>query len=53
MGAGPAAVTFVTRHAAYPNERARAELGWRPQVTLDVGMARTREWAREAGLLDR
>jgi 2-alkyl-3-oxoalkanoate reductase len=53
LGIGPAAVTFVTRRAAYPNERARAELGWRPSTTLDEGMARTREWAREAGLLDR
>jgi nucleoside-diphosphate-sugar epimerase len=53
MGVGPAAVTFVTRRAAYPNERARAELGWRPSTTLDEGMARTREWARAAGLLDR
>jgi nucleoside-diphosphate-sugar epimerase len=53
MGMGPAAVTFVTRQAAYPNERARAELGWRPSMSLDDGMARTREWARAAGLLDR
>jgi nucleoside-diphosphate-sugar epimerase len=53
MGVGPAAVTFVTRRAAYPNERARAELGWRPSTTLDEGMARTREWARTTGLLDR
>jgi nucleoside-diphosphate-sugar epimerase len=53
MGAGPAAVTFVTRRAAYPNERARAELGWEPSTTLDEGMARTREWARATGLLDR
>jgi nucleoside-diphosphate-sugar epimerase len=53
MGTGPAAVTFVTRRAAYPNERARSELGWRPATTLDDGMARTRVWARAAGLLDR
>jgi nucleoside-diphosphate-sugar epimerase len=53
LGMGPAAVTFVTRRAAYPNQRARAELGWRPSTPLDEGMARTREWAREAGLLDR
>ncbi len=53
MGMGPAAVTFVTRRAAFPNERARAELGWKPQATLDEGMARTREWARATGLLDR
>ena len=50
MGMGPAAVTFVTRRAAYPNRRARDELGWRPSTTLDDGLARTRVWARAAGL---
>ena len=53
LGVGPAAVTFVTRRAAFPNARAREELGWRPRTTLDEGMARTREWARATGLLDR
>jgi 2-alkyl-3-oxoalkanoate reductase len=53
LGMGPAAVTFVTRRATYPNERARAELGWEPLTTLAEGIARTREWARAAGLLDR
>ena len=53
LGMGPAAVTFVTRRAAFPNARAREELGWEPRTALDDGMARTREWAREAGLLDR
>jgi nucleoside-diphosphate-sugar epimerase len=53
LGMGPDAVTFVTRRAAYPNRRARDELGWRPTTTLDDGIARTREWARAAGLLDR
>ena len=53
IGVGPAAVTFVTRRATFPNERARAELGWQPRTTLAEGMARTREWARATGLLDR
>jgi nucleoside-diphosphate-sugar epimerase len=51
MGVGPAAVTFVTRRAAFPNARAREELGWEPRTTLADGMARTRDWARAVGLL--
>jgi nucleoside-diphosphate-sugar epimerase len=51
MGVGPAAVTFVTRRATFPNARAREELGWRPETSFRDGMARTREWARAAGLL--
>jgi nucleoside-diphosphate-sugar epimerase len=41
IGAGPAAVTFVSRRAVYPNTRAREELGWEPQYTLERGMAVT------------
>lgn len=51
MGMGPAAVTYVTRRAAFPNARAREELGWEPRTSLQDGMARTREWARVVGLL--
>jgi nucleoside-diphosphate-sugar epimerase len=51
LGMGPAAVTFVTRRAAFPNTRAREELGWEPRTRLPEGMERTREWARHAGLL--
>jgi nucleoside-diphosphate-sugar epimerase len=40
-GAGPAAVTFMSRRAVFPNARAREELGWRPRVSLEEGMART------------
>jgi nucleoside-diphosphate-sugar epimerase len=40
-GAGPAAVTFMSRRAVYPNARAREELGWAPRVSLEDGMART------------
>jgi len=41
FGAGPAAITFLSRRATYPNTRAREELGWTPQVSLAEGMART------------
>jgi 2-alkyl-3-oxoalkanoate reductase len=51
LGVGPAAVTFVTRRAAYPNARARDELGWEPRTGFHEGMAITREWARGVGLL--
>lgn len=51
LGVGPAAVTFVTRRAAFPNARAREELGWEPRTRLQEGMAITREWARAVGLL--
>lgn len=50
-GVGPAALTFMSRRATYPNARAREELGWSPRTSLAAGMARTREWARAAGLL--
>jgi nucleoside-diphosphate-sugar epimerase len=45
------AITFISRRAAYPNTRAREELGWEPRVGLDEGMRRSEEWARAAGLL--
>jgi len=41
FGAGPAAITFMSRRATFPNTRAREELGWTPQVSLAEGMART------------
>lgn len=42
---------YVTRRAAFPNARAREELGWEPRVDLDEGMRRTGAWLREQGLL--
>lgn len=45
------ALTYVSRRAAYPNARARLELGWEPRVTLEEGMRRTEEWLREERLL--
>jgi nucleoside-diphosphate-sugar epimerase len=48
---GPGALTFLSRRAAFPNTRAREELGWSPAVGLAEGMRHTEAWAREAGLL--
>jgi nucleoside-diphosphate-sugar epimerase len=48
---GRAAVTFVSRRAAYPNTRAREILGWEPRVELAEGMRRSEAWARAEGLL--
>ena len=45
------AVTYVSRRAVFPNDRARELLGWRPQVDLDEGMRRTEAWLRAEGLL--
>ncbi len=41
IGAGPAAVTFMSRRATFPNARAREELRWEPRFTLERGMAAT------------
>lgn len=41
---------FITNRQ-FRNERARAELGYRPLVKLDEGLARTAEWYREHGYL--
>jgi nucleoside-diphosphate-sugar epimerase len=41
IGAGPAAITFMSRRATFPNTRAREELGWEPRISLEEGMART------------
>jgi nucleoside-diphosphate-sugar epimerase len=48
---GRGALTFVSRRAAFPNTRAREELGWSPTVDVLEGMRRSEVWAREAGLL--
>ena len=50
-GVHPDALRFVSRAAAYPNARAREELGWAPQVSLEEGMRRAEAWLRAEGLL--
>ena len=42
---------YVTHPGTYSIARAAEVLGWRPEVTLDVGMARTERWLRAEGLL--
>jgi nucleoside-diphosphate-sugar epimerase len=49
---GRAGVVFLSRHAAYPNTRARGLLGSEPAVALKEGMRRTEAWFRAEGMLD-
>jgi dihydroflavonol-4-reductase len=44
-------VDFFTKSRAFRIDRARAELGYDPRVTLDDGIARTLAWYREHGWL--
>ncbi len=50
-GVHPDALRFISRRAAYPNARAREELGWAPRVGLEEGMRRSEDWLRREGLL--
>jgi nucleoside-diphosphate-sugar epimerase len=45
------AIQYVSRRAAYPNDKARELLGWAPLVGLDEGMRRTEAWLRSSGRL--
>jgi nucleoside-diphosphate-sugar epimerase len=44
-------VDFYTKSRAFDTARARAELGFSPQVDLEEGIKRTAEWYRSEGLL--
>ncbi len=44
-------VDFYTKSRAFDISRARAELGFSPQVTLENGIHRTAQWYRENNLL--
>ena len=48
---GRGAMDMLSRTAGYSIEKAGRELGYRPQVNLDEGMERTREWAQSQDLL--
>jgi dihydroflavonol-4-reductase len=45
-------VDFYTKSRAFDTSRARAELGFRPQVDLEEGIRRTIAWYRQQGLLE-
>lgn len=42
---------FVTRPGTYSIDRIATMVGWRPRIGLDEGMARTRRWLLETGLV--
>ena len=44
-------VDFFTKSRAFDISRARAELGYQPQVSLREGIRRTLDWYRQAGWL--
>ncbi len=46
------ALEYVTHPGTYSIAKARDVLGWEPSVSLDEGMARTRAWLQDVGLLD-
>ena len=50
-GVSREALRYITRRAAYPNDRARELLGWEPRVDLAQGMLITERWLRDEGLL--
>ena len=42
---------YVTHPGTYAIDKAERRLGWRPEVGLDEGMARTEAWLRTEGLV--
>jgi nucleoside-diphosphate-sugar epimerase len=46
-------VKFLRSDSSFSNQKARALLGWKPQVDLTEGMQRTEAWLRAEGYLDR
>lgn len=47
---GRQGVIYVDRRGTVSNRRAREELGWDPQVSLDEGLRRSVEWLRAEGI---
>lgn len=47
----PATVRYLARTGGYSSAKARALIGYEPQVDLDEGMRRTEAWLRTEGLI--
>lgn len=48
---GRGTMDMLSRKAGYSIDRARTLLGFEPQVNLEEGMRRTRDWARGRGII--
>ncbi|MEQ6899677.1 NAD-dependent epimerase/dehydratase family protein [Nocardioides sp. YIM 152588] len=48
---GPALMHMLNRDALVSNEKARKVLGWEPAVSYDDGIARSKQWALNEGLI--
>ena len=48
---GRGTIDMLSRVAGYSIEKASAQLGYEPLVTLEEGMRRTRDWAQQVGLV--
>ncbi len=48
----PGDIRYFTHRATFDIRKAREDLGYRPRVSLDEGMAKTEAWLRSEGYLD-
>jgi nucleoside-diphosphate-sugar epimerase len=48
---GRGTMDMLSRKAGYSIEKARALIGYQPEISVEEGMRRTREWAENAGLV--
>lgn len=52
LGPDPRGLRFVCEHMSIDISKAKRELGFAPQISLEDGMRRNLEWMRDRGLLD-
>lgn len=51
--ASPATVVQLATKCWFSSKKAEEILGWKPEIGFDEGMARSRQWASDNGLLDK